>query len=153
MIIKTFTVFSVVALLFLSILSCKKDPLVQPENSLSGSWEELDLNGFKRALSFTTDNKFVYLMEFSDGSSTLISGDYLSEGLSLSLTGTNKIELEPGKVPKNTSGKYGLFESASYTIEGQILTIKYISYPADAPVDTFIRYRRKTTPGGGAPTP
>jgi len=136
---------SVLLLFSVSFFSCKKDRDVNPENLIKGNWEEMDLNGLKRSLNFTKDNSFFLNIVLSDGSSIQFIGTYQIQGDKLKITTTEKLEQEQGKPVQRTATNYTLYENATFSITGDILKLNYISYPADAPVNTPAKFRRLIT--------
>lgn len=143
---KTLTsTISVLLLFSIGFSSCKKDKKVQLQNPINGNWEEMGLNGLKRSVNFAKDNTFFLTIAYNDGGSTQFIGTYQVKGNELTATSTETLEQKPGKPVERTSMNFSLYEKATFSIAGDTLKLNYISYPADAPVNTLAKFRRLTT--------
>lgn len=136
------TIFCVFAI---CLSSCKKDPEAQPENLLTGDWRETDMDGLIRSVKFTKDRSFSLSMSYGDGGGTRYTGTYQIKGDSLKVATAEKLVQEPGKAVQRTATTDQLYEKATFSVAGDTLTLKYVTYPADAPVPTTAKFRRMIT--------
>lgn len=137
------------SLLLLSIslcfTSCKKDNPGDPENPLVGTWSELDLTAASRSINFTKDKTFNLSVGYSNGGGTLISGTYSLEGNRLKTKSLEMREQQPGSSVVKSVPNGEIYENATFSISGDTLTLKYTTYPADAPVSTTARFKKGIT--------
>jgi len=126
----------------LCLSSCTKDEKPQPENALTGDWRETELNGTVRSLRFTANHSFTFSVGSTDGSGTIYNGTYLAKGDSLKVTVAQLLVQEPGKPVQTTPSTDRIYEKATFSIKADTLTLKYITYPADAPVPTTAKFKR-----------
>ncbi|WP_214228308.1 hypothetical protein [Pedobacter sp. B4-66] len=143
---------SVLLLFSIGFSSCKKNKNVQPENPINGNWEEMGLDGLKRSVNFTKHNTFFLTIAYNDGASSKFIGTYQVKGDKLNVTITENLEQKLGKPVERISTNYALYEKATFSVAGDTLKLNYISYPADAPVNTLAKFRRLTTIDGGGLT-
>jgi len=140
---KTFALTCVLLLsLSLCFTSCKKGNEADPENPLVGTWTELDLTAASRSISFTKDKVFNLSIGYSNGGGTLISGTYNLEGDRLKTKSLEMREQQPGMNVVKSAANGEIYENATFSISGDILTLKYTTYPADAPVSTTARFKK-----------
>ena len=138
-------VTSILCVFTLLVSSCKKDREPQPEKSLIGDWRETELNGFTRSVKFTQDRSFFLSIGHDDGNGIMYAGEYRIKGDSLIVSTKEMLVQEPGKVGQRTATTYPLYEKATFNVNGDTLTLKYITYPADGPVPTTAKFRRMIT--------
>jgi len=145
MIRKTLFYFGLILGCSLLFLACGKKKLPEkqlPENNtLEGQWLELSTEN-QRRLVFTNDGKFVMFTSDGKGYSMRINGNYSKKGDSLKVHVFEQLEKQSDKELVKTELNSELFERAIYSIKGPELTLKYITYPADAPVETELKLKR-----------
>ena len=134
------TAFSFLLLLSLSLVSCKKDGSSPSRRELVGEWRELGLN---RSLRFKRDQTFQFSVDHGDGSGTVIAGTYKTEGDSLEITAQKMLQQLPGQSLKWETANHTLYENATFDIFKDVLTLKYTTYPADAPLPTTAKFQRQ----------
>ena len=148
-------------------LACSDSLTPAPTPSLLlGHWSaapeaEQPSGSFERRFVFTSDGRFSYVTLsygiYAGESPTELSGYtrttgvFLTESAHLVLLPDSLITWDRfygGASPEtvHTPYPYGntfFFDSAQYTIDGDRLTLQYISYPADAPVPTTQEFQRQ----------
>jgi hypothetical protein len=142
---KTLTTVCCFLLLSLGLGSCKKDRDVQPKNSLIGDWIEQDLNNYNsytRRLNFSETNQFQMLSYQTTKDMFSYNGTYKVKQDSIKFLTVETIHSEEGKPEVKTATNYPVYEKATFNIVRDTLILKYISYPADAPVETTAKFLR-----------
>lgn len=137
--------FIFIALLAISLGSCKKDRKEKPDASLIGPWTELQLNGVTRRITFAGDGSFSLLVGHDGGGGSMLKGSFLTKGDSLKVVVREILEDVPGQPSKVSAPTSPLFEKATYSIKGDTLTLNYITYPADAPETTTAKFKKTIT--------
>jgi hypothetical protein len=141
--------FSLLAIIILliSASACKKDktqPEVRP--ALYGDWQELSLNaGFQRIISFRSNNSFKMDVVNLIPPSVIIStytGTYTLKNDSVKVNVTEEKVVKDKVLVSNAAVSINLYDKGAYRVENNVLTLKYITYPADAPVNTEAKIRR-----------
>lgn len=147
--VKSRLVLSLMAVLIVMTIACKKDKAqpATPKPALQGDWQELSLSaGLERNISFRSDKSFRMDMVSRIGTSYTVStytGTYTlaDDKVEVKLTEerTTKDNVPVSSAAINTI----LYEKGTYKVENNTLTLKYITYPADAPVNTEATFRRR----------
>jgi hypothetical protein len=130
--------------------ACKKDkkpPIPEPAKTLFGSWSVTvpDAN-FSRSLNFGGNGTFNTTLTYYDKgqiSYTSYTGTYLTKGDSLKVTITEMTQQDPNKPLVKTPSNVKLYDNSTFKLDGNLLTLKYITYPADAPVITEAKFHRQ----------
>lgn len=168
---KQFFTTCLIAVISLSILfvSCEKNEdtfndekgIEEPE--LIGSWVRVDTisvhqRSYKyfntREITYFASNKFFDKIEYIKVDSNLLnpekkgfqslSGTYSIQGNKIRYTLLEASFFEEDFPTMTRTEKYAnAKDSVSYTINGTVLTLNYLSYPADAPVETNMVFKRK----------
>lgn len=132
------------------LISCaKKKPQEErhnENNTLEGQWLEASTT-HQRRLVFTADGKFTMFIGEGKEYSIKINGNFVQKGDSLKVQVLEQFEKQDDKELVRTELNNELFERAVYSVKDSELTIKYISYPADAPVETALKLKRVLPPG------
>jgi len=136
------------AVVLLSAVACKKDKAKpEPKLALHGEWQELGLSaGLERNLYFSSDNGFKMDVIDRISPSNVINtytGSYTLVNDSVKVKITKKQTIKDNMLVSSEVVDNDLFEKGTYQVEGNVLTLKYITYPADAPAKTEIKYRRR----------
>ncbi len=118
------------------IIACKKE---NNEERLNGVWEQTD-NQFVTRLSFGPGQRFSMSLTYPDGSASIQNGNFSTKGDSLFVSISEMVEKRNTGEKIKSSVNYSLFEKAVFSVRGSKLTLKYITYPADAPVTTEMIY-------------
>ncbi|MGN8068765.1 hypothetical protein [Mucilaginibacter sp. SG564] len=134
----------------LIIGACKKDkksPVPEPAKTLFGSWSVTipDAN-FSRSLNFGSDGTFSTTLSYYDKgqiSYTVYTGTYLTKGDSLKVTIKEMTQQDPNKPSVKTASNIKLYDNSTFKLDGNLLTLKYITYPADSPVVTETKFYRQ----------
>lgn len=137
---KKLTIAFTLALVCISLLACDKERSY--EHPLVGEWREMDLSGVFRTVIFTNDQKFHVVIADMHGYATIYLGSYQLDGDKLKMFTQEMVNSEPRKPAVKTASNVPLYENATFSIAGDILTMNYISYPADAPVSTTAKFRK-----------
>ena len=127
----------------LCFISCKKDSQTRRENSLIGTWVETNLSSANSSITFAKNKSFNLSTVYNVGAKTSISGTYQVEGDRLKMNANERSDQQPGMdvVKRPASGE--VFEAATFSISGNIMTLKHISYPADAPYVMTSRFKKE----------
>lgn len=129
-------------LLVLSVLivSCKKDDN-DAKDVLNGEWLETPLQTYSRTIRFESDGRFAmeYLHPNSSAKSTF-KGKYVIKGDSLKVNIQEMLEQQSSGTVVQTPANSIFFEKGTFSINDNVLTINYITYPADAPVPTVSKF-------------
>jgi len=131
----------------LTIGSCKKEK--SSKNSVDdvfGGWTEIQaMEGTARELHFSQNGTFFMRLTYFKIpiSFSQFSGTFKIKGDSLSVTVKEQLTQEGNQpsviMPMNTK----LYDDATFTITNAILTLKYTTYPADAPVATQVKFQKQ----------
>ena len=133
-------------LLSLVMISCKKDKTpAGPKDALTGSWEAVPQKAYSKRLLFEAGGNFS--MQIRDQGnqywSTEVIGKYTISGDQLIVnTSSNLEKSSTGKIISNTPVNYVLFDKGKFSIDQQVLTINYTTYPADGPVPTVAKFNQ-----------
>ncbi|TDQ09693.1 hypothetical protein [Pedobacter metabolipauper] len=151
--------FCLVLGISISIFACKKKTVTPDDeptlviHTLEGQWEETPIQTYRRRIIFSRDGKFIMTTLFMKTATNDVSyslameGNYMVTGNSLKVTVVQEITKEGTAPAIVTDVNREIFEKATFSIEGNVLTLKYISYPADAPVETELKFIYKVMPG------
>lgn len=143
---KRFTItLSLLLSVSLCLISCKKDNEADPENPLVGTWVELDLTAASRSINFSKDKVFTLSVGYHNGSSTVISGTYSLEADRLKTKSLEIRDQQAGMNVVKSEPNGEIYENATFSISGNTLTLKYTTYPADAPVSTTAKFKKGIT--------
>ena len=150
MIKKTLIYLCVVLSCITLITSCKKQTPRQEKpasnDKLEGEWME-GSEEHQRRLIFTNDGKFAMFIGAGKNYAIKITGNYSVNGDSLKAQAIEQLEKQEDTAIIRTELNKILFEQATFEIKDGQLTIKYITYPADAPVETSLTLKRVLRPG------
>lgn len=129
--------------LLLSVLlfSCKKDKPEKEKDVLTGAWQESGMSGgMGRRLVFKPGGEFTMEIWASTYKSGEVNGIYKIDGDNLTVNISEDVEINSAGIATKRKVNRQLFEKGKFSISNGILSIKFISYPADAPVETEIKY-------------
>ncbi|WP_231465293.1 MULTISPECIES: hypothetical protein [unclassified Pedobacter] len=136
--LKTFGIFFLLSIIF---ISCKKDKPAGKTDVLTGAWQEASVNGsIGRRLIFKPDGLFTMEIWSSTAKTSEVNGTYKIDGENLTVNISESVEFNAAGNPTKRNVSYQLFEKGKFSITNTILSIKYISYPADAPVNTELKF-------------
>lgn len=138
--LKTFGLF---LLLTISITSCKKSKteLDGKTDALTGAWQEANMSGsIARRLVFKPGGDFTMEIWTNNYKSGEVNGTYIIDGSNLTVNINEEVEINSAGSATIRKVNRQLFEKGKFSISNDILTIKCITYPADAPVDTEFKY-------------
>lgn len=140
--IKLILPFVLLAILGISISSCKKTEQAKPL-AITGGWYLPSADGQNvRSVLFGADGHFEAIFGTYNDSTpgvnthTIYSGTYVVNGNSLVTTLSTVSVQVNGGTPVVTPTTQKLYENATFSVNSQTLTINYDTYPADAPVRT-----------------
>ena len=141
---KLLSISGLLMLLSLVMISCKKDKTpAGPKDALTGSWEEVPQKAYSRRLLFGEGGNFSMQIRDQDNQywSIEVIGKYTISGDQLIVnTSSNLEKSSTGKIISNTPINYVLFDKGKFSINQQVLTINYTTYPADGPVATAAKF-------------
>lgn len=130
------------ALLLIILLAsaCKKDK-VQPDvevNTLRGTWKERETTpDFNRYLKLTQDSIFLIYKPINTlNEESYFSGTYAIKGDSLKADFNELITKRDNKLISKVKIYGQVLDNATFRVNNNILTLKYVTYPADAPMVT-----------------
>jgi hypothetical protein len=140
------------------MLAACADPSSTNVDSLYGSWVETQAlqrrGSMNRILTFKSGATFTFRVESFGvhGARSVLSAYSLTTGAfqvqhDRLLLESERVETwdsfyaEPGPFVTHASGM--LLDSCTFLIRRDELTLRYLSYPADAPVETVMRLRRR----------
>ncbi|MDN3588170.1 hypothetical protein QWY86_15915 [Pedobacter aquatilis] len=129
--------------LLLSVLlfSCKKDKPEKEKDVLTGAWQESGMSGgMGRRLVFKPGGEFTMEIWTNTYKSGEVNGIYKIDGDNLTVNISEDVEINSAGIATKRKVNRQLFEKGKFSISNGILSIKFISYPADAPVETEIKY-------------
>lgn len=118
---------------------CKKDKRTEPkiDSEIVGFW----VDDSDRVLNFKDNGEFT-LQIITDVYTTLY-GTYSLQGDSLKVKiKAQEIRTGTGPGVKTDVTEYALYEKGTFEVKDNKLKLKYISYPADAPVETTVTFDR-----------
>ena len=150
MIKKTLLYFCVLLSCIALITSCKRQTADQKKSNyidkLSGEWLEVS-PAHQRRLIFMDDGKFAMFIGEGNNYTIKISGNYTVKGDSLKAKAIEQLEKQEDKSTIKTELNNIVFERATYKFKDGQLIINYITYPADAPIETILTLKRVLRPG------
>jgi len=135
------------AVILIGTSACKKNN-AQPDTKppLYGDWKELNLNaGLERIVSFGSNDSFKLTVVNSTVPSIVIStytGTYIVKNDNVEVKVNQEVVTKDKVVISTTAVNSSLFDKGTYKVENNVLTLKYITYPADAPVNTEATFKR-----------
>lgn len=139
--IKTSTYLFFLCVLSLTYFSaCKKVTFgSEIKGQLIGGWTATPIDSrYMQTIYFGADDSvrmhYVYLG--TPNSAATYKGTYYLEDNKLNVKATEITTQDGNKAPTITKLDYPLFDKATVKIDANILTIDYITYPADGPVPT-----------------
>jgi hypothetical protein len=141
---KTLNVCVMLLMLSALLFSCKKkDNEFKKSDELTGSWYETSRQTYIRRLNFQPGGKFAMDILGTDSKvQTTLNGRYVINGNTLSVTSFEIVETQPSGKVVTTKMEDKLFDKATFNIKNLVLTIDYVSYPADAPVPTQATFNK-----------
>ena len=142
---KLLSICGLLIMLSVLLVSCKKkdDVKVAKRDILTGSWSETSQKPYNRILHFETDGKFSMEVLDNTGYANLtLKGKYVIEGDSLTVTLLESVEQQGGGKEIKTLINNKIFEKGTFNVKDFVLTLNYITYPADAPVLTQAKYNK-----------
>ncbi|MFD2287005.1 hypothetical protein GJU39_09645 [Pedobacter petrophilus] len=147
MINKLLKTFALLLLLPFLFISCKKyNPSGTPPDVLTGSsWEEVPQRAYSKRISFENGGNFSIQFRNQDNQywATVMSGKYSISEDKLTVNITSNVEKSStGKTIKSTPENFLLFDKDRFVIENSVLTVNYLTYPADGPVPTVAKFNR-----------
>jgi len=137
----------VLAVVLVSASACKKDktqPVQKP--ALQGDWKELSLSaGMERIISFRSDKSFSMVVVNLVTPSVMMNtytGTYTVTNGNVKVNITEEKVTQDKVVVSTKAVNLTLYDNGTYTVENNVLTLKYTTYPADAPVNTEAKFKR-----------
>ncbi|MCX2484654.1 hypothetical protein [Pedobacter sp. MR2016-24] len=130
-------------LLVLSVVTvaCKKDDKKE-KDVLTGTWTETPPQTYSQTLRFESDARFAMEYLHPDGAAkTTFRGKYVIKGDSLKINIQEMLELQSSGTVVRTPANSVMFEKGTFSVRDNVLTINYITYPADAPVQTQSKFK------------
>lgn len=147
--VQIFACFALTALLLIIAAGCKKSKN-QPNNtnSLYGGWYEINTGAnFQRTIYFEPGtSKFTMIIAQSGANPVTVStytGTYVAKNDSLKANITEEKVMQNNVIISTKLTNISLYEKGTYGISNNKLTLKYITYPADAPVNTEATFQRQ----------
>jgi len=139
--------FVLMAVILISAAGCKKSK-TQPDSSnlLYGSWYETNLAApIGRSIYFDSNNKFTTTIAQNgvNPSVSIYTGTYMVKNDSLRANITEEKVMQNNVLISTKAININLYDKGTYSISNNKLTIKYITYPADAPVSTEATFQRQ----------
>lgn len=126
--------------------ACKKDKKETEPVKLLGGWVDTSKGpAAYTQLTFNAKGEFSSTLLFHDNgktSGTTYSGTYTIKGDSLKIAIKEKTEADQNSKIVVTPSSFNIFEKATFVLKDNVLTIKYITYPADAPVVGEAKFSR-----------
>ncbi|MEN0052153.1 MAG: hypothetical protein AAGC65_00720 [Mucilaginibacter sp.] len=127
---------------------CKKEKSDTDQlNKVVGNWKETSSEeNISRTLQFSKDGSFV--MTFISQQVTPVytlkfSGLFKIKGDSLKVTLKQQSAQQGDQQPVITPANGLLYDKAIYNVTNAVLTLKYVTYPADAPVATEAKFQKQ----------
>jgi len=123
------------------VVSCKKSDKDE-KDVLNGAWIETPLQNYSRTLRFESGGRFAMEYHHTDHSvKTTLNGNYVIKGDSLKVNIQEMLEQQSSGTVVRTPANSVMFEKGTFSIRDKVLTINYITYPADAPVQTQLNFK------------
>ncbi|KQR71393.1 hypothetical protein [Pedobacter sp. Leaf176] len=141
---KIFNACRLIILFSLLLFSCKKNVSENlPKDQLTGAWSEIS-TGYTRVLIFEPGNRITIQIKNSQYVDWHIklTGKYAIEGDNLNVNITEQSERQSQGTIVKSPVNLRWFDNGKFGIENFVLTIKYKTYPADAPVDTESKFAK-----------
>lgn len=115
---------------------CKKDkPKI--DNKIVGLWMDTP----SRILNFKSNGEFS--LQINIDNYTTLYGTYSIQGDSLKVKiKSHEVRVAPNPGVKTNVPEYTLYEKGTFEVNDETLTLKYISYPFDAPIETSVTFTR-----------
>lgn len=141
---RTFRVSAAAFLASAILMSCSKDKTEKdPVKEIEGTWMESSIHAsLINYLEFHSDGTFSSTYKNSNESATVISGTYSVKGDSLKVHVAKQTTKVNGQSDAFALDDNDVYDKCTFKIKDNVLSLNYISYPADAPVKTnavFIR--------------
>ncbi|WP_316736488.1 hypothetical protein [Pedobacter aquatilis] len=129
--------------LIILITSCKKEKSEAEKDVLTGAWQEAGMSGgMGRRVIFKAGGDFSMEIWTNSYKSGEVNGVYKIDGDNLTINISEDVDINSAGIATKRKVSRVLFEKAKFSILNDRLTLKFISYPADAPVDAEITYGR-----------
>ncbi len=146
---KKYIPFILLAGFLFAASSCGKSKVGPAKNkSLYGSWIESPaaLSNTERIIYFNQDGSFTMsFVTFGTGASSIsLSGTYKVKADSLLIAIKSQTIREGNKPEVVTPSHIPLFDKAIFFLDDRELSLRYTSYPADAPVPTQTDFKMLT---------
>lgn len=135
--------FSLILICTITFTACKKEKNVPAELlPLVGSWTETPISAdSQRKLFFSADGTFtMHFTYYGLQGGVTSTGTYSVSGNKLTTIIKSQVLLEPKKQPEIRAVDQSIFDSGTFSIAGNVLTVNFLSYPADGPVPTTIKF-------------
>ena len=147
--VRTSIGFALMAVVVTLAAGCKKSQN-QPsvDNSLYGGWAEINTGANSQRSIYLEPNANKFIMnipEFGVNTTTVstYTGTFTVKNDSLKAYITEE-KVTQNNVPISSRAlNFNVFEKGTYSISNNRLTVKYISYPADAPVLSEATFQRQ----------
>lgn len=145
--VKSSVALILMAAVLLLTSACKKEK-AQPEAkpALQGDWKELNLSaGLERLISFRSDKSFSMVVVNLVTPSVMMNtytGTYTVTNGNVKVNITEEKVTQDKVVVSTKAVNMTLYDNGTYTVENNVLTLKYTTYPADAPVNTEAKFKR-----------
>ncbi|MDN3547691.1 hypothetical protein [Mucilaginibacter aquaedulcis] len=133
----------------LIIHGCKKDKKQKEQelDSIIGSWmNPQTTESIFQTVHFMSDGTFSSTTTFNSENPATVSttsGTFKTKGDSLFVAIKELSERKGNKTPVKTTVNYKLYDNATFDVTNSILTLRYTTYPADAPVATEVKFQRQ----------
>lgn len=135
--------FSLFLICTITFTACKKEKNAPAELlPLVGSWTETPISpDFQRKLFFSADGTFtMHFTYYGLQGGVTSTGTYSVSGNKLTAIIKSQVLIEPKKQPEIRAVDQSIFDSGTFSITGNVLTVNFLSYPADGPVPTTIKF-------------
>ncbi len=135
-------VFSLILFCTIALTACKKDKPAQAELlPLVGSWTETPVSpDYQRKLFFSADGTFTMHFTYGLQGGVTSTGTYSVSGNKLTAIIKSQVSIEPKRQPEIRAVEQSLFDSGTFSITGNVLTVNFLSYSADGPEPTTIKF-------------
>ncbi|WP_345209422.1 hypothetical protein [Mucilaginibacter gynuensis] len=129
----------------ITFTACVKERTIKPEKkiSLAGSWTETPPAGeYTREIFFSADSAFTmhYIGLVTPLFSATSTGTYKIEGDKLIVSIKEVFVKEANKPGITTTLDQVLFDKATFSLKSNLLNIDFVTYPADGPVPTNLKF-------------